>query len=303
MLLAELRDRRARGVPSPRCPARHARPARGVPASRRRPVRARLRARRDPEPLHHVQRELPLRRAARLRRARGRRAARHRPLRTDRRARRPPAARARRGSHEGPVLHARAARPALPRPALVPARRADEGGDARRGRVGRAGRRAPGREPGGVLPRRRRLPDVSHEARARGRGGPDRGRGRPHARRARRLLALHARPAPRDRRLGPGTALRAPHRGGDEHARDRAARLARDDHRHRARPALRGRPGRLRQAPLPLAGAAARVQQAEGGFRLDLGEPAYGVAPGQAAVLYDGDVVVGCGVVSSVGDT
>jgi tRNA-specific 2-thiouridylase len=30
---------------------------------------------------------------------------------------------------------------------------------------------------------------------------------------------------------------------------------------------------------------------------LELDEPAYGVAPGQAAVLYDGDVVVGAGLI------
>jgi tRNA-specific 2-thiouridylase len=35
------------------------------------------------------------------------------------------------------------------------------------------------------------------------------------------------------------------------------------------------------------------------GFRLELDEPAYGVAPGQAAVLYAGDAVVGCGTVTS----
>jgi len=35
------------------------------------------------------------------------------------------------------------------------------------------------------------------------------------------------------------------------------------------------------------------------GFRLELDEPAYGVAPGQTAVLYDGDVVVGCGTVTA----
>jgi tRNA-specific 2-thiouridylase len=34
------------------------------------------------------------------------------------------------------------------------------------------------------------------------------------------------------------------------------------------------------------------------GFVLELDEPAYGVASGQAAVLYDGDAVVGCGIVS-----
>ena len=43
----------------------------------------------------------------------------------------------------------------------------------------------------------------------------------------------------------------------------------------------------------------ARVARAPRGFELELDEPAYGVAPGQAAVLYEGDAVVGCGVVSS----
>ncbi len=43
----------------------------------------------------------------------------------------------------------------------------------------------------------------------------------------------------------------------------------------------------------------AAVQHIDGGFRLDLEGPAYAVAPGQAAVLYEDDVVVGCGLVSS----
>jgi len=43
---------------------------------------------------------------------------------------------------------------------------------------------------------------------------------------------------------------------------------------------------------------AADVSRRPGGFELSLDEPAYGVAPGQAAVLYEGDAVVGCGVVS-----
>jgi tRNA U34 2-thiouridine synthase MnmA/TrmU len=37
------------------------------------------------------------------------------------------------------------------------------------------------------------------------------------------------------------------------------------------------------------------------GFALDLDEPAYGVATGQAAVLYENDAVVGCGRISSAG--
>ena len=43
----------------------------------------------------------------------------------------------------------------------------------------------------------------------------------------------------------------------------------------------------------------AQVVPAAGGFELELDEPAYGVASGQAAVLYEGDAVVGCGLVSS----
>jgi tRNA-specific 2-thiouridylase len=42
----------------------------------------------------------------------------------------------------------------------------------------------------------------------------------------------------------------------------------------------------------------ATVDEAEHGFRLVLDEPAYGVAAGQAAVLYEDGVVVGAGVVS-----
>jgi tRNA-uridine 2-sulfurtransferase len=41
----------------------------------------------------------------------------------------------------------------------------------------------------------------------------------------------------------------------------------------------------------------ARIHPREGGFRLELDRPAYGVAPGQAAVLYEDDVVVGAGVI------
>ena len=43
----------------------------------------------------------------------------------------------------------------------------------------------------------------------------------------------------------------------------------------------------------------AGVEPTPTGFRLALEEPAYGVARGQAAVLYDGDVVVGSGLVTA----
>jgi tRNA-uridine 2-sulfurtransferase len=45
----------------------------------------------------------------------------------------------------------------------------------------------------------------------------------------------------------------------------------------------------------------ARVAPTDGGFRLELDEPAYGVAPGQAAVLYVDDAVVGYGTVAAAG--
>jgi tRNA-uridine 2-sulfurtransferase len=43
----------------------------------------------------------------------------------------------------------------------------------------------------------------------------------------------------------------------------------------------------------------ARVEPTARGFRLGLDEPAYGVAAGQAAVLYDGDTVVGYGLITA----
>jgi len=72
----------------------------------------------------------------------------------------------------------------------------------------------------------------------------------------------------------------------------------------RRRVAARGRlhvPVRRVEAKLryrsPAVGASAEATAR--GFRLDLDEPAYGVAVGQAAVLYDGDVVVGSGLITS----
>ncbi len=52
---------------------------------------------------------------------------------------------------------------------------------------------------------------------------------------------------------------------------------------------------RYRSAAVP-----ATVTETDGGFALELGEPAYGVARGQFAVLYDDDAVVGAGVITDV---
>ncbi|MBD0337775.1 MAG: tRNA 2-thiouridine(34) synthase MnmA [Thermoleophilia bacterium] len=44
----------------------------------------------------------------------------------------------------------------------------------------------------------------------------------------------------------------------------------------------------------------ATVAETASGFRLELDEPAYGVAKGQAAVLYEGDAVVGAGLIRKI---
>ncbi len=211
LLLAGGRDRRARDLPRARTPARHARPARGVPARGRRAVRPRLRGRRDAEPVHPLQRQLPLRRAARLRGARRRRAARDRPLRADRRA-------------------ATAGCCSRAPPTRTRTSRTCSRGSTRRSSTGSGSRSAS-----------RRRTDTRSEAGAAGlesadraesqeacflagddyrdflerhgleppRTGADRRRGRARARPPRRLLALHAGPAARARRRGRRAALRA----------------------------------------------------------------------------------------------
>jgi tRNA-specific 2-thiouridylase len=45
----------------------------------------------------------------------------------------------------------------------------------------------------------------------------------------------------------------------------------------------------------------ARVVERPGGFALELDTPVHGVAPGQVAALYDGDAVVGAGIVGAAG--
>jgi tRNA-specific 2-thiouridylase len=42
-----------------------------------------------------------------------------------------------------------------------------------------------------------------------------------------------------------------------------------------------------------------RIEATDAGFRVRLDDPAYAVAPGQAAVLYEDDVVVGAGVIAT----
>jgi tRNA-specific 2-thiouridylase len=74
-----------------------------------------------------------------------------------------------------------------------------------------------------------------------------------------------------------------------------------------ARTSVRVNPGRM-YLPAERVKAKLRYRQSAvwatvtpvdgGGFALDLDEPVEGVAPGQAAVLYDGDAVVGAGTIA-----
>ena len=50
-------------------------------------------------------------------------------------------------------------------------------------------------------------------------------------------------------------------------------------------------------------GVGARVVAEDGSFRLELDRQVFAVAPGQAAVLYEDDAVVGSGLITTVGDT
>ena len=128
---------------------------------------------RDAEPVHPLQRELPLRRAARVRPARRRAhgVATGHYARLVERDGRLLLARGRDAEKDQSYMLARLD-PRPPRAALVPARRADEDRGARRGARRRARRGRPSREPGGVLPRGRRLPRLPRAPR------PRRGRGR-----------------------------------------------------------------------------------------------------------------------------
>ena len=131
--------------------------------------------------------------------------------------------------------------------------------------------------------------------------GRDRGLERCGGRRASGLPALHRRPAQGPGRVRGRTALRAAHPGVIEPRRRRHARAswARTGWRCAAR-ACTGRAPRL--TPSACATTPARCpagwpgKPAAGTHRrleLELGEPFHGAAPGQAACLLRGDVIVG----------
>ena len=293
------RDRRTRNLPQARDPTRHDRRARGVPTGDRRAVRARLPAGRDAESLHPLQRLLPLRTAPPLRAPCGSRAPGDGALRAI-------------VEHDGRLLLARAAdsekdqsymlarldprvldrisfplggqskeetRAEAERAGLAAARRAESqeacflGGDDYRAFLSRHGLKA---EEG--LSRtsadRSSVPTTasgaSHRGSARARGGG-------------RVAGLRAPPF---RAAMPSSWVRAnpwPEGGFGRTVASSQTRGASTSSSATGRRRFR-----------------AGWRRGRAGFDAVLDAPAYGVAPGQAAVLYDGDVVVGAGrIVSS----
>ena len=122
------------------------------------------------------------------------------------------------------------------------------------------------------------------------------------ARQPRRLLALHAGPAEGPRRRGRVAGLRAPHRSRPQRRRRRAARVAGpDDGFGRTAASSPTRTASASSSATARRRSRAACEARARGFDAVLDEPAYGVAAGQAAVLYDGDVVVGAGRVVSSG--
>ena len=279
--------------------ARHARPARGVPRRRRPAVRRRLRGRSDAEPVHALQRRLPLRGARRLRRAGRRRVlwTGHYARLVERDGLRLVARAADREKdqsymlatvapalleHVGFPLGSRRrprCAPRRPRPASLP-----------RG-AGRARRRAS--SPAGTTARSSSVTASSgHRARSSTRTATVVGRHdgiwrfTPGQRRGTRRRVDRA-------------ALRASLRPAHQHARRRAAERARRSGRVVARGRMR-RPGATEPrsssvtAPLRWRPTSSATRD---GFALELDEPVEAVAPGQVAALYDDGAVVGAGVI------
>ena len=213
-----------------------------------------------------------------------------------------------RRSRQGPVLRAGRAHLGSARPRHVPARRHAQGPGPRGGGAARAGGRGQAGQPRRLLHRRRR-----HQ----GLPGPAPGRGRP----ARSSTASGAVLGEHDGayaftvgqrkglRVGtPGrrrqAPLRARHRAGDQNGDRRARRGPRHHRDHRGPPRLDRLPAaREPRDCLSSYAPTARCTPARPGWTARrcasaCTSPARGVAKGQAAVLYDGDAVLGSATIS-----
>ena len=170
-----------------------------------------------------------------------------------------------------------------------------------RAREAGPGRSGQSREPGGVLPRGRRLPGVPRAARARPGARADRrtrtGRrsGRTRGSGASRPASAAASASPRARPptpSGPSRRRTPSWSGRSSRSRGRGSAWTGGALHlpvERAEAKLRYR------SP----GIECTVEAIGDGFGLTLDRPAYGVALGQAAVLYEDDAVVGAGLISS----
>ncbi len=254
-----------------------------------------------PEPVRRLQRPRAPRRDGRLRRPARRGAPGHGPLRAGQRGR--AAARGGRPG-QGPDLHARGGGAGDARAAALPARRADQAARARAGRRGGAARRLQGRVAGPVLlggHRQGRVPGPPR--RARGPAGGDRRPRRTGARAAiaarttSRSASARASASPRPSRCTCSPPTWAPTASWP--ARARRSPPARSPCGARRCTAPRARSNavklRYRSRALPCRVAA---EHGRGRLELELGEPADGAAPGQAACLLRGDVVVGWGTIA-----
>ena len=159
------------------------------------------------------------------------------------------------------------------------------------GRGGRARGRA-----AGPRARRRASSAATTTAPSSAPAGSPASRGRSSTRRAARVgthdgyWRFTPGPAPRARRRRGGAALRARDRRAHEHGRRRPARVARPAPRHGARAASTAGADRVEAKLRYRSPAVAATVVADAGAASSslLDEPAYGVAPGQTAVLYDG---------------